>query len=49
MKTVALTHLTDIRQKIADLRRMEQTLASTVELCEFGDAMYCPILSVLSE
>ena len=36
-----------IRAKIADLRRMERTLAATVARCEGGNAPECPILDAL--
>lgn len=49
VKEAALSHLGSIRSKIADLRRMEQTLAETAALCEGGDAPRCPILDALSE
>ena len=48
VKAAAVAHLKDIRRKIADLRRMERTLAKTADLCEGGDATHCPILEVLS-
>jgi MerR family mercuric resistance operon transcriptional regulator len=37
-----------IRAKIADLRRMERTLAATAARCEGGDAPECPILDALA-
>lgn len=49
VKNTALTHLKDIRQKIADLRRMERTLAETATRCEGGDAPDCPIIESLFE
>ncbi|KPH77370.1 MerR family transcriptional regulator [Bosea vaviloviae] len=49
VKAAALSHLGSIRGKIADLRRMERTLAKTAALCEGGDAPRCPILDALSE
>jgi MerR family mercuric resistance operon transcriptional regulator len=48
VKDAALTHLKDIRRKIADLRRMERTLAKTVARCEGGTIPECPIVDVLS-
>ena len=44
---VGLAHLEHIRAKIADLRRMERTLAATAARCEGGDAPECPILDAL--
>lgn len=48
VKDAALTHLDDIRRKIADLRRMETALDKTVAQCEGGAAPQCPIVDVLS-
>lgn len=48
VRDAALTHLKDIRRKIADLRRMERTLAETAARCEGGTAPECPIVDVLS-
>jgi MerR family mercuric resistance operon transcriptional regulator len=47
VRAVALAHLQHIRAKIADLRRMERTLAITAGRCEGGDAPECPILDAL--
>ena len=44
----ALAHLKNIRRKIADLRRMERTLAETAARCAGGAAPDCPIVDVLS-
>ena len=44
----ALAHLKNIRRKIADLRRMERTLAETTARCEGGTTPDCPIIDVLS-
>lgn len=49
VKAATVEHLTSIRAKIADLRRMERTLARTAALCEGGDAQHCPIVDALSE
>lgn len=49
VRNAALTHLKDIRRKIADLRRMERTLAETASRCEGGDAPGCPIMDALLE
>lgn len=48
VQEAALAHLKTIRLKIADLRRMERTLADTAALCEGGTAPNCPIIEVLS-
>jgi MerR family transcriptional regulator, mercuric resistance operon regulatory protein len=47
VQAVALAHLTHVRAKIADLRRMERTLAATAARCAGGDAPECPILDAL--
>ena len=48
VQEAALAHLKTIRRKIADLRRMERTLADTAARCEGGTAPECPIIDVLS-
>ncbi|MGH6943356.1 MAG: MerR family transcriptional regulator [Geminicoccaceae bacterium] len=49
VRSAALAHLAGIRRKIADLRRMERTLAETAARCEGGDAPGCPIIEALFE
>ena len=49
VKEAALTHLKDIRRKIADLRKMERTLADTAARCKGGTAPECPIIDVLRD
>lgn len=44
----ALAHLEIVRSKIADLRRMERTLAETAARCQGGTTPDCPIIEVLS-
>ena len=48
-EVLALTvrHLDNIRQKIDDLRRMEDTLASVSAQCLGGDLPECPIIDTL--
>lgn len=48
VRAVALAHLEAIRAKVADLRRMERTLAETAARCEGGDTPECPILDALT-
>ncbi|RZA27971.1 MAG: MerR family transcriptional regulator [Proteobacteria bacterium] len=48
VRDAALAHLKDIRSKIADLRRMERTLAETAARCKGGTRPECPIIDVLS-
>lgn len=49
VRSAAMAHLVGIRRKIADLRRMERTLAQTAARCEGGDAPDCPIIEALFE
>ncbi len=49
VQEAALMHLSDIRRKIADLRRMERVLAETAKHCEGGAAPRCPIVDVLTD
>ncbi|MEW6321323.1 MAG: helix-turn-helix domain-containing protein [Acidobacteriota bacterium] len=48
IRTAALAHLDDVRRKIADLRRMERTLAATAARCQGGRVPDCPIIETLS-
>ncbi|ORE97018.1 helix-turn-helix domain-containing protein [Aurantimonas sp. 22II-16-19i] len=48
VQNAALAHLKNIREKIADLRRMERMLAETATRCEGGTAPECAIIDVLS-
>lgn len=47
VRAVAKNHLDDVRSKIADLRRMERTLRSTVARCDGGQSPDCPIIETL--
>jgi MerR family mercuric resistance operon transcriptional regulator len=47
-RDLAASHLTDVRARIADLRRMERALAGAVRACEQGDPTSCPIIDTLS-
>lgn len=42
-------HLTDVRARIADLKRIEAVLATTVAQCTGEDRPECPVLDTLSE
>lgn len=48
VRRTALDHLKDVRKKIADLRRMERTLAATAARCPGSDVPECPIIDALS-
>jgi MerR family mercuric resistance operon transcriptional regulator len=41
-RAVAAAHLTDVRAKIADLRRMERVLRETVGRCKAGTGPGAP-------
>ncbi len=40
-------HIAEIRRKIADLRRLEKTLAKVSAQCERGSAPKCPVIDAL--
>ena len=46
-RDLAAAHLRDVRSRIADLRRMERTLAMTVRACDTGDDAACPLIQTL--
>ena len=46
-RDLAAVHLRDVRSRIADLRRMERTLAATVRACSLGDDARCPLIETL--
>lgn len=48
VNTIAVTHLTDIATKIADLRRMEKVLKIMTAQCASGKVPGCPIIDALS-
>jgi len=45
--TLTERHLADVRRKITDLRRLEQTLAAVSANCEGGNAPSCPVMDAL--
>jgi MerR family mercuric resistance operon transcriptional regulator len=47
VKHIADTHLQDVRSKIADLKRMEQTLDQLSSECSGDDVPECPIIEAL--
>jgi MerR family mercuric resistance operon transcriptional regulator len=47
VKEATLRHMSDIRRKIADLKRMERTLADTAARCAGDDTPDCPIIDTL--
>ncbi len=44
---LTVQHLGDVKQKIADLRRLERTLARTAERCRRDASPDCPIIEAL--
>jgi MerR family transcriptional regulator, mercuric resistance operon regulatory protein len=47
VKAITLDHLADVRRKIADLRRLEQTLADVAGKCRGGKVPDCPVIEAL--
>jgi len=47
MKTITLEHVESIRQKIADLKKLEKTLSRIASQCTGGTKPECPIVDAL--
>ncbi|MGI8705190.1 MAG: MerR family transcriptional regulator [Sphingomicrobium sp.] len=47
VREIALEHLEQVRNKIADLAKIERLLASTVERCSGGHVPECPVIDML--
>lgn len=47
VRAVADAHLRDVRDKIADLRRMERVLKATVAMCASGKQTDCAVIEAL--
>lgn len=47
VRTLAASHLQDVRARIADLRRMERVLADSVRACDAGQDPGCPLIQTL--
>ena len=47
VRTIANAHLTDIRAKIADLKKLERLLAKTVAKCSGRQVPDCPVIDIL--
>jgi MerR family mercuric resistance operon transcriptional regulator len=47
VRQMALAHAARIRDKLADLERIERLLLDTASRCEGGQAPECPLLGVL--
>lgn len=48
VKARTVSHLADVRTKIADLRRIEKVLATTAASCRGDTAPECPVLAALA-
>ena len=48
IQNMTLAHVSHIRTKISDLRRIERILKEMATKCEGGDVPECPILDALS-
>ncbi|HXF55344.1 MAG TPA: helix-turn-helix domain-containing protein [Hyphomicrobiaceae bacterium] len=46
-RDLAVTHLKDVRSKIADLKRMERVLKEMVAQCADGTTPECPLIEAL--
>ena len=49
VQALATAHLATVRAKIADLRRIEHVLSSTVAQCTGDDVPECPVIDALTE
>jgi len=49
VKTITETHLESVREKVADLRRLEETLAGIASQCQGKQVPDCPIIDALFE
>lgn len=48
-KDITVSHLAEIRGKIADLKKLERVLAPIAEACEANQLPACPILQALAQ
>jgi MerR family mercuric resistance operon transcriptional regulator len=46
-RDLAAVNLQDVRKRIADLRRMERALTTTVRACDAGNNSGCPLIDSL--
>ena len=46
-RALAAAHLADVTARIADLRRMQRTLADHIRACDAGDNAACPLIESL--
>ena len=47
VRGITVAHLADVRAKIADLKRMERSLADTARRCAGDETPDCPIIEAL--
>jgi len=47
--TIAVAHLAEVRHKIADLKKLEATLADMAAQCAGGEVPECPVIEALYE
>jgi MerR family transcriptional regulator, mercuric resistance operon regulatory protein len=47
VRAITLDHLADVRRKMADLRRLERTLATVAGKCRGGKVPDCPVIEAL--
>jgi MerR family mercuric resistance operon transcriptional regulator len=47
VRTLAASQLTDVRTRIADLKRMERVLTESVRACDAGQDPGCPLIQSL--
>ena len=47
-KRISVTHLADVRARIADLRAMERVLTAAIRQCDAGQQPGCPLIEALS-
>lgn len=48
VRQLALSHLTEVKAKIADLKAMERALTIAVRRCDDGQRPECPVIETLS-
>lgn len=48
-RSLAASHLKDVRARISDLRQMETALSRAVRACDRGSNAACPIIKALSD
>jgi MerR family transcriptional regulator, mercuric resistance operon regulatory protein len=47
VEALTITHLGDVRRKLADLKRLEKVLREMVARCEGGEVPECPVIEAL--